>query len=691
MKKMKKNKPKDKMVKKLIAFNIFIILCIANFSCVIPSNSKYISDNQQAIVYRNKLNDEINKKLNIEYLKYDSTYASNLINLKFAFTLEKNKNIKDEEDIYIIDFESSSNCSLSILNSQTNMANLDGKGNLTFNDNYNSVRLILDCNIQVSEDEEIGEQTIKVKIKEQIEGATPTSYKEGTRTVKPSDFPQNIDYITIRYTTDTEFNSILEDWINRYVIHYFGFNDANIGSINRNAKLYIKEYIKNYKVSGNIETLLDIAERFPGIGVYQSEFDQTTYTFYAEENLRGYAETSYRYASEPNTLYFYTTDPEVINDAFDYYLKYYIYQTKTEDYNIVKKYIEALKLDLSKLILNGDTKDQYYRNTFGIAWYDELDGEPLNQLIVGGNLLNYAKNYFAELQLIDISSEENMKAQFKNNLVKLIEQSPKYEAIISSSVLELILSDDSPILVSVSKNSIIEDESSEEEIEEFNDFFIVYDSENDNYVVINVYYDTNSNFNRFDIITIKIPEIYLKNNYNNNGIKVIKDEDKELLNEIVSTTIDDYENEEDYYSKIISVLEEYYETLPDFETNTDSDNPSIPEEGNDIEADSEITDSETTDSETSDIETSDTEDENDTETSDIETPEVPETPETPDSDIIVPDTEENDDEEELEDDEESSEQEIDIFPELKDNDYILEENILSLKNFIKKEEETETD
>lgn len=475
----------NKLQRNILIYTFFILSVIA--LAVFPSsNSKYIKEDDKALIYSaniyNLYAGEFDNRITLipekstdteaylEYMFRHSNVALDATNDIYELVLEPNTCVIDLENVTHI----------SRFNKDTNKftfyPNVDYR-----NEGY--IIVGMKCSI---EDMKIDEENIqaKVSIKEQI--------------VANGLVEQQFDYIDLVYNDTIEnYNNTVDPVLPSITIPEKK-EDGTDEDVYAKFIKWITTYAKSTSYESEIlsyvnafvtrENVKNIP--FPLLGISSSHDEENlTYTFTIAENLIGYARTYLESMhSHPTLMFFTTRDEDTLEFAFDYYLKNYFYKNDLVNYQKVLDYANA-RGGIKAIVLEG-------ANIPGFTFVDELD-----ELLIWNNILNYIN---LEVQgnwvNLDFGPMATMYNTFKTAVDSL-------DVAISTDAKRVVIGV-SPLYYSYTKNNTRDIPNDEDKIS-FTDYFAVNDTENGYYLIFKVSSDVelnpNNKFNKIEVGTYVAP------------------------------------------------------------------------------------------------------------------------------------------------------------------------------------------
>ena len=343
---------------------------------------------------------------------------------------------------------------------------------------------------------------------------------------------------------------------------------------------YFKEWLENYakqtnyydliteyvsKGYPNKESILKTNPEYPGIIIkrHETEDNEIFYEYQIDENLIGYARTyqvkdNFSNKNKLNYMYFSSEKKDKLEEALKFYLKNYAYSPPEdkEKYESVVNYIEN-EGGISSIILS-DNKIN------GLTY-----NKNLSQITLMESILDHIYNKeHKEDKKIRISFDTilNMRDVFRNNIDIVFGGT---NGIVSQEAIKA-LNSNSGISSSISSAVIKNNTNLPTAAKAFNDYFTIYDSTNEYYLLINVYSDGQN----YNYVTInKIDYDYDKENnqsmleFTNNSDNTltikIKYNETGNLNESGNIITDDGQLVTDNnLSNVVKGLKEYFKQEP---------------------------------------------------------------------------------------------------------------------------------
>jgi len=306
-----------------------------------------------------------------------------------------------------------------------------------------------------------------------------------------------VDKLELKGSTK-EKQSKLIDWIDAK----FAQEDASIAAL---VYFYV---LDQYPDDMDESNFFDIS--LPGLTI-ESEMKNGelvyTYSILENSNIVGYAKTYDESDIADRYMYFTTNSPFELEIAFDYYLNEYVFDLQNEDaqikeeqqkkYDQLNSYINSFSEQGISYIMLPNEDGTY--NTIPGFDYDTQKG--MLQLLTP-NIYDYAFNSEKEHIRLSWASESSMTYVFQKSLELF------YADIFSPSFLDsltTLFEGDSEF-----KNSIIKNNSLILEKENFSDYQVLYDSDNNKYFIFHIYADTTNDeenkYNYIDIVELEFVE-----------------------------------------------------------------------------------------------------------------------------------------------------------------------------------------
>jgi len=567
-----------------VALYIILVLSFINLNVYPESHSKYITSKNDALIYNTNLY-QLNQGsvLDINLIHKENSYISDhkTAYLKFSFN-HSNVVTDDTRDRYNIIIPDS--CSIVKITTQAEKKNKKKKRITYYNyiereeDKNNTV--ILKCTLKDSE----GNLNSEI-INEQDELRVPVTIEEvvGTGTKEEKFTYMKGTYIKADYHKDYPTPPIKDDNVNTEVeilklpAEVIIENENPVEIVNYD---YFKEWLENYakqtnyydliteyvsKGYPNKESILKTNPEYPGIIIkrHETEDNEIFYEYQIDENLIGYARTyqvkdNFSNKNKLNYMYFSSEKKDKLEEALKFYLKNYAYSPPEdkEKYESVVNYIEN-EGGISSIILS-DNKIN------GLTY-----NKNLSQITLMESILDHIYNKeHKEDKKIRISFDTilNMRDVFRNNIDIVFGGT---NGIVSQEAIKA-LNSNSGISSSISSAVIKNNTNLPTAAKAFNDYFTIYDSTNEYYLLINVYSDGQN----YNYVTInKIDYDYDKENnqsmleFTNNSDNTltikIKYNETGNLNESGNIITDDGQLVTDNnLSNVVKGLKEYFKQEP---------------------------------------------------------------------------------------------------------------------------------
>ncbi len=487
---MKEVLEKIKNNKKIVSIMLYTVisLFIINFIVLPTSHSKFFKKGELSFAT------EFYKLTNGEKIIVSREEEfSSLNNLAISFTVKRNQITEANfSDIYRVEIPSSCKI-LSVNGKETNSHTITYAGS---SENTNeSILVYLICNLESEEESVVDENgfiNVPIKIYEHVENK---NVKEPEFLYKESLFPAggsltkdefNSTY-DVKPTVELEFkisktdNKIwdkIKEKVDTYIDidvkeKYSNLQDPDLFNRISNA---INNYISYYQNVDNDKSLLRSINGFK----VDQESDNENYIFKIEENFVGYARTAAEFKNK-RYMFFSTLENDIVKLAFDNYIR----EMFPDDIEFINEYIAKYTDDIGDYILNGNirTGQGVIPGLKRIA----NDSEIIDLL----NLMSYVKS----------KSPIKVQNQVKGQMVYYFnnELDVQYSNTVSESIRTL-LKKDGVVRTSVTKNS-----GTPALKNIFDDYFIIFDSEKQNYLIINISSDpTNEEKGDFTYVNIFI-------------------------------------------------------------------------------------------------------------------------------------------------------------------------------------------
>lgn len=503
----KKRKLKTRVALSFIC--TLLILCMIDFSFILPTNSKFLKTGAggregNELVYQvglyplyvktEPVSDE-NIGITIDENDKDVFNFSFEFNRHYAIAYDVSSTNKDNYS-----FTVTPGCNITKVNDSTdnlNSISFDERGN-----EDSKVKLELQCNYNTlkgnSTDEAV---TITVGIKEKF-GIEPDFedeflYTEPTFIISDkyyTDLSGKVQWgKTLVVTSDKTYDEridLYKQWITEYVAPNSGYEAlVKNYALRPNFEYYITEFADYWEDENGVT-----GEGIKGIKVTTDGFDNYTFTW--EDNLVGYVRTDNSKATHPEYMYFSTEKKSEIDKAFNYYLEYYQEYYKYTDTDIVeiKDYISK-RGGITSIVLNGNL-------IMGLLYNNDI-----KELYLDIKLLEYAHN-LKDLSTtqIKIMEKANMNASF----VAFTNNTLTANNVISPN---LNFYDALSTLLGTSRvgNLIYKNNTEEYPVaSSFVDYYIVWDEDLHHYVILKIWSDVSKDathqYNLYEFRTLAIEE-----------------------------------------------------------------------------------------------------------------------------------------------------------------------------------------
>ncbi len=483
---MKKNNLRHKKSIHRVIIYTLLVLSILNFSSFSTTHSKYYDQTDDVLAYNSKLYTLTKNDLKVSLFnpKPTYTYAS------FEFT-RNTAGLGNTSDTYKITIPNG--CVYSGLPANYTIDNTGRIATVTFNSSSNVTTIInLKCTISTLQGSKPDTEKIQipVSIREQVGSEKEFLYNHTPGNISMTYGEYKIKYPVVEdgsgispdkktltisiddLKPDTDIVEIFNNWLEEYVEEHSEVPYSGM----------ILNYVKDkYQTADAIKELDGsglAVYKLPGIKPMYDK-DSNTYTFTTEDNLEGYARTDN--ASKDTTsramLYFSTTDTAEIDKIFEYYLKKYPYPNNTSKVTEIINYVNLISHDVGITYIMNDTNAELIKGFRYIA---------SNNLIVidtTSALSDYAHQVANSPIRLSYDEKPNMENTFRNLLTT------SYGSIVSNEMITKLTSSSSsggsvvlhPVLSSILKNNNNEYPTTKEE---FNDYFLEYDTTNNYYLLI---------------------------------------------------------------------------------------------------------------------------------------------------------------------------------------------------------------
>ncbi len=481
---------KDNLLYIKIITPLMLILITAYFSVYPTSNAKYIKKESVALSYDRTFFELYKSGLtnSITLLDKESTLDNIKISVKFN---RNNVLLENKKDTYTINLATNLKdvCSITLSQSNASPKGTISSNKISFEKNGTaSIEAQIVCPISntiVKDSSNVEYINIPIEIKEKISSDISNfTYMDGQYNIKLSDYMnKHLEPSTI-FNIDVKAQSIYDDLIYYLTYSYFPYylteyENLNLELIKQSILKYV-EVIKPVDESEDKKAFLDNLN-LPGVSIDTTNPDY--YVFKIENNFVGYARTyshflnggnKYMYFSSSNTVLEGQETPLDYNSIFNYYINTYFYPREENAANreIINNYMQDK--DIRSFIING-TPD-----IVGILRINE------NQIDIS-NLLRHATNSIKTPIVIEFGLENNMLSNF----LTIIENNYYKKDIISLAVYSKIeINND--IYYSIIKNNdgIDINHPNNEPKQAFNDYFLLYDAEKEQYVILNIFADS---------------------------------------------------------------------------------------------------------------------------------------------------------------------------------------------------------
>lgn len=455
---MKVNKKTRNVIGLVFAF--FSIISIFTFP---ETHTKYIDKNENALSYNSRL-----------YKLYNGSFPGGInptspsseTTAYLTFHFDRNPVVTDETiDVYEIVIPDV--CSLQSISTSGSK-----NGNkITFQTKeQSSTSVIIRCNVDDIKTKEEGIDVLRVptiQVKEKV-GTDKNEflYQEGNfvfplekynELYKPEPpAPEAIitdTKLILPNGVTNKYNTFLS-WITAY---------ANKSGYSKEVLTYVKNKYPNET------SILNMSIKLPG---FSAKYDSTnkTYIYEIVENFVGYARTEPFSKTDPQFMYFSTSDKKELQSAFEYYLK--SYSPDTSNYQMILDYVKHFDEEgISYVVLpNSEGK---YQTINGMIYTPAT-----NQLRILPSIFDYAYLLTGTPIRVSLGFKLEMHDAFREGILSV------YKDIVSTTA-KSVIETNYDIYRSIVKNGV---ENPNEELNpiSFRDYFIVYDDEFGHYLLLDI-------------------------------------------------------------------------------------------------------------------------------------------------------------------------------------------------------------
>ncbi len=517
-----------------LAFLIIPYLC--NYC---PTQSKYIKDNDKALVYADSLYSLYKgNKISIDLAP---NYEKEKDKIKLLLVFDRNSNIGTfKEESYTINIP---NCTIDNIIAP-NSKSISGN-KITYDNNKNSqisvtATCMLPTDSSLINDLDV---IIKATVKEKIKGdISDFVYLDNTKTFK--DYLKEEPIVVVKSLYEQ-----LIDWLDStyYPLYLQKNMDIFRDSTDNYVKSIITEYIQDLKDVSFTDSLPVLKNL--EISVASQLENGKIYNFATKKNFFGNAAMEFYlkhknvnkdymfFTPYDNTSIDNTSDIELINNLFNEYLNYYFEVREISD---IKDYLEKYELPngIASYVIEGNVAIS------GIVRHNSNWLEMANILNVIYNASNIpidiVVGFATDMEISFVSVFETDE----NGVPGVYAKEGKYGNLISDTLRNYIANIDIDIFNSFTKNNTTEYGDNKLTPKAFNDYYLIYDEEKNDYAMIRVFSDyvlkSDNNYHNYGKIEIlKIPDfipdeennISFKNTVNEDNIDILQITIKVSLNE----------------------------------------------------------------------------------------------------------------------------------------------------------------
>lgn len=509
-----------------ISIFTFVIITIISLICVPKTQTKFIKEGS------------IDLAANIKELTGKGDAITDILptstprrtHIEFTFSRnEKTLGITSKENPDKYTVEVNDKCIVLNMTSNNNNGNISVPNGTAIFTNSIKTDVTVTMHCEASYLKEAVEINDFVKIIEEI-GEEPFPYMSFDLKVPLEKYPvapiaKVNEYYVTEDTMPGDIKAAFKTWI-----------EGNIEGLS--ARTQATEYIKYFVADDAPEERITNPELNKYLDGINIKYDDALkkYTFEMEENFEGFARTMYK-STNANTLYFSTTNPSEINDAFEIYLEKHVYVDKETDTEEIKAQNKLLREQVIRYVLaNGGMSEFVLNPSKTIVGLTRLNGS----IRVLSSLKDSAQSYvsFRELKLVHgLSSAMNTALRGSIN------------AIDNSIISEDLKSNN--FYLTIKDSALKNSTDSGVEKQAFTDYFITKDI--DHYVLTKVYSDGTEEENHIEFDTLELIDGL--------SISIENTEDGEKIVRLEYTNDENISITEEQINEIITKLASYIPNL----------------------------------------------------------------------------------------------------------------------------------